>query len=125
MIQPTSPFISEFYINKGIYMMRNHDSIFSGYVKHWVPEWVVESGGLKPYGWDPKKRPMRQEVQSTIVENGAFYMTTCYNLIKSEIRNSGTVGFVEMTEEESLQIDSANDFAFAERIINLKNMEKQ
>ena len=120
MIQPTSPFITSNYINQGIIMMRNHDSVFSGYKKHWIPEWHQKDQSLKPFNWDIKNRPMRQDVEFTVVENGAFYITTCYNLINSVVRSSGAVGFVEMLEEESLQIDSLNDFRFAEKLINLR-----
>ena len=38
-IQPTAPLLKSHYINKGLEMMRDYDSVFSGYKEHWYPRW--------------------------------------------------------------------------------------
>ena len=48
-IQPTSPLLSETYINDGIKMMDEYDSVFSAYREHWIPRWTLDS---KPIDWD-------------------------------------------------------------------------
>ena len=71
-IQPTSPLLSSKYIDLGINMMDKYDSVFSAYKKeHWQPRWTNSN---KPYKWDIKNRPRRQDVESTYVENGAFIL---------------------------------------------------
>ena len=120
-MQPTSPFVNKNYINKGISMMRSYDSVFSVYKKHWIPEWREANSVLSTLNWDIEHRPMRQSAPHKYIENGAFYITTCYSLIKSGLRYSGAIGCVEMLEEDSLQIDSQEDFDFAEKLMIIKN----
>ena len=38
-IQPTSPLLKPKYINEGIKMIDQYDSVFSVYKEHWLPRW--------------------------------------------------------------------------------------
>jgi CMP-N-acetylneuraminic acid synthetase len=113
-IQPTSPLLKPKYINEGIKMIDQYDSVFSVYKEHWLPRW---SKDIKPVNWDVNNRPRRQDKNEQYVENGAFYITTKKNLIKSNLRYSGNIGIVEMPFEESFQIDSKNDLKLIQNII--------
>ena len=113
-IQPTSPLLSETYINDGIKMMDEYDSVFSAYREHWRPLWTLDS---KPIDWDIDDRPRRQDVDESYVENGSFYITTKENLLKSNLRYSGKIGVVEMPLGESFQIDTMEDLNLIEKII--------
>ena len=113
-IQPTSPLLSETYINDGIKMMDEYDSVFSAYREHWIPRWTLDS---KPIDWDIYDRPRRQDVDESYVENGSFYITTKENLLKSNLRYSGKIGVVEMPLGESFQIDTMEDLNFIKKII--------
>ena len=106
-IQPTSPLLKPKYINEGIKMIDQYDSVFSVYKEHWLPRW---SKDIKPINWDINNRPRRQDKNEQYVENGAFYITKKENLIKSNLRYSGNIGIVEMPFEESFQIDNKNNF---------------
>ena len=119
-IQPTSPFISSDYIDEGIAMIGEKDSVFSAYKEHWLPRWKDDGVALKPYGWSPEERPMRQDVSPTYVENGAFYITTTHQLSKTGLRYSGSIGVVTMPLYDSIQIDSYDDLCFAKMIANFR-----
>ena len=113
-IQPTSPLLKPKYINEGIKMIDQYNSVFSVYKEHWLPRW---SKDIKPINWDINNRPRRQDKNEQYVENGAFYITTKENLIKSNLRYSGNIGIVEMPFEESFQIDNKNDLKLIQNII--------
>ena len=113
-IQPTSPLLSETYINDGIKMMDEYDSVFSAYREHWIPRWTLDS---KPIDWDIYDRPRRQDVDESYVENGSFYITTKENLLRSNLRYSGKIGVVEMPLGESFQIDTMEELNFIKKII--------
>ena len=105
-IQPTSPLLESAYIDRGIQMMNEYDSVFSVYKEHWVPRWTKE---VNPDGWDANNRPMRQQMDEKYVENGAFYITKKDNLLQSKLRYSGNIGVVEMPLYKSFQIDTEED----------------
>jgi N-acylneuraminate cytidylyltransferase len=115
-IQPTSPLLNYKYINEAIIKVKNneYDSIFSAHLEHWIPRWSLE---LKPINWNIEKRPMRQDVDSCFVENGAFYVTKKDNLIQSGLRYSGKVGCVIMKASEGFQLDSYDDLSLIKKLI--------
>ena len=120
-IQPTSPLLESKYINKGIEMMNEYDSVFSAYKEHWFPRWSKENilGAIisTPVDWDMNNRPRRQDIEEKYVENGAFYITTKDNLLKSNLRYSGNIGIVEMPYEKSFQLDSKTDIKLLEKLL--------
>ena len=113
-IQPTSPLLEAKYINKGLNLIDKYDSIFSAYKEHWSARWDSK---LTPLNWDGKNKPRRQDIEETYVENGAFYITTKENLLKSKCRYSGKRGIVEMPINKSFQIDDIEDLYLIEKLI--------
>ena len=116
-IQPTSPLLQPKYIDQGIDLLLNDnqfDSVCTVYKEHWLPRW--EQGG-NPIGWNVNKRPRRQDKSELYVENGAFYITTKKNLLKSKLRYSGKIGFIEMKFSESFQVDTIDDLELIKKII--------
>ena len=116
-IQPTSPLVKKEDINKGIELIlkQDYDSVFSVYKEHWVPRWSKTS---KPIDWNINQRPMRQHKEAHFVENGAFYITSKENLLRSRMRYSGKIGLYEMPLSRSLQIDTKDDLELVKKIIN-------
>ena len=116
-IQPTSPLLKSIYIDQGIEMVlhEEYDSVFSCFEEHWLPRW---SKKVEPIGWNVNQRPMRQDVPSSYVENGAFYITKKNNLLNSKLRYSGKIGIVKMPFYESFQVDSYEDLNLISRIID-------
>tara|TARA_R110001583_G_scaffold16234_12_gene66303 strand:- start:39789 stop:40445 length:657 start_codon:yes stop_codon:yes gene_type:complete len=119
-IQPTSPMINSDHINSGISLIGKYDSVISVYKEHWVPSWRYIGVVPHPIGWDPASRPMRQDMDPIYIENGAFYITTSHLVTRNELRASGSIGFLEMSRADSIQIDSYSDLALAEKILSTK-----
>jgi len=115
-IQTTSPLVTSGDIEKGIEKVLNqgYDSALSVHREHWIPRWTTEGD---PIQWDPANRPRRQMVPVQYVENGAFYITTRDRLVKSGIRYSGKISFIEMSLYKSFQVDSLEDLDLIRKIM--------
>lgn len=113
-IQPTSPLLESKYINEGVRLLNEYDSVFSAYKEHWLPRWGCDN---KPHMWDIYNRPRRQDAKELYVENGAFYITKKDYLLNSRLRYSGNIGMVEMPFEKSFQVDSLDDLKLVRSLI--------
>lgn len=113
-IQPTSPLITAQDINIGLEKMHEYDSVFSVCKEHWVPRWTLN---VKPFDWNINNRPMRQDVEEKYIENGAFYITTREQLLKTRLRYGGKIAVVEMPPYRSFQIDTPEDLLLIEKIV--------
>lgn len=113
-IQPTSPLLKSSDINKGLKKMNDHDSVFSVTKEHWIPRW---SENCEPINWEINDRPMRQDIEETFIENGAFYITTKNQLLKSKLRYGGRIGMIEMPLHRSFQIDTYDDLKMIKKIL--------
>jgi|TARA_Y100000296_G_C5172318_1_gene258004 N-acylneuraminate cytidylyltransferase len=118
-IQPTAPLLQYKYINEGLEMLQNYDSVFSAYKEHWYPRWrkPCNSQVYETINWNIKKRPRRQDVEEVYVENGAFYATTKKLLLETNLRYGNNIGIVEMPFYESFQIDTVEDIKLIEKIL--------
>ncbi|MDF1661367.1 MAG: acylneuraminate cytidylyltransferase family protein, partial [Planctomycetota bacterium] len=97
-IQPTSPLLETKYINQGISMLNDYDSVFSAYKEHWIPRWTLD---VKPHKWQIDHRPRRQDKPERYVENGAFYISSHQAILETKLRYSGNIGIVEMPYSKS------------------------
>ena len=115
-LQPTSPMISSNDINAALDKLINldYDSLFSVYKEHWVPRWSLN---LEPKNWAMDKRPMRQDVDELLVENGAFYISTRKQLLNSKLRYGGKIGYFEMPLYRSFQIDTYDDMKIIKKLL--------
>ena len=113
-IQPTSPLLLASDINQGLDKMNEYDSVFSVTEEHWIPRWCKNN---QPINWDINNRPMRQDVEETYIENGAFYITTRDQLLKSGLRYGGKIGTVEMPLHRSFQIDTHDDLKLISKLL--------
>ena len=115
-LQPTSPLILSQDINTGLdqLLSKGYDSLFSVYREHWLPRWSLKT---KPENWDINHRPMRQNVDELLVENGAFYISTRQQLLKSKLRYGGKIGYIEMPLYRSFQIDTYDDIELVKKLL--------
>lgn len=113
-IQPTSPLLLPEDINKGLGLMTDYDSVFSAHKEHWIPRWNTD---MSPDNWNIHNRPMRQDMSEKYVENGAFYITTRQQLLKSKCRYGGKIGVVEMPFYRSFQIDTMEDLELIKKLL--------
>lgn len=114
-IQATSPLVrAEDFIN-AIQMFKTDklDSLLTGVEMKrffWTEQGV-------PLNYNPLKRPMRQQIRGTIMENGAFYLTTRKILEKEQSRLGGRIGIYKMAENTAVEVDEPEDWAVVEALL--------
>lgn len=116
-IQPTSPLLLSKDIDYGLHLMKNYDSVFSGYLEHWLPRWEQHQDFVVEYHWNKEHRPRRQDRRKLIVENGAFYIARHQFILDQKLRYGGEIGFVEMPYSRSFQVDDYEDLFVIESIL--------
>lgn len=63
-----------------------------------------------PINYDPAKRPLRQQWNGTLMENGAFYISTVDRLRAGSARLHGKIAVHEMDESASIELDELSDW---------------
>lgn len=124
LIQATSPLLTKDDLNRGfeVFEKEDTDSVLSVVRQKRFIWQKDENGKTVPINYDIFNRPRRQEYEGYFVENGAFYITSKEQLIKSGNRISGDIQTVEMCEESYYEIDEKRDWIIVERL--LKDREK-
>ena len=119
-IQATSPFLSANDLDNAIenFSAKGFDSLFSS-VRTKRFFWNEDS--ISPINYDYSRRPRRQDFKGLLMENGSFYITTKNILLENNCRLGGEIGFYEMSEENSLEIDEPMDWTILEAIASNKN----
>jgi len=122
LVQATSPFTQTSHFNEGLELYNKHDSILS----------CCESKRFswrngKSLNYDIYNRPRRQDFQGTLIENGAFYISSVVNVKSTKNRISGDIGIYQMPEYTYTEIDEPEDWIVAELLMKrfvLKNQTK-
>lgn len=119
LIQATSPLLVSEDLERGFeaFYENRTDSVISVVRQkrfHWGND---KSGFAHPTNYDVFHRPRRQEFDGYLVENGAFYITSKENLLKSKNRVSGNIKAVEMNEDTFFEIDELNDWVIIEALM--------
>lgn len=119
LIQATSPLLQASDLDRGfeVYHTEGTDSVLSVVRQkrfHWAND---EYGYAHPTNYDVFNRPRRQEFEGYLVENGAFYITSKADLIRSQNRVSGNIRVVEMNEDTFLEIDEPSDWLIIEALM--------
>lgn len=84
-----------------------------------------------PINYNYKQRPRRQDFHGTLVENGAFYISSVQQILQEKNRISGKIGIYEMPEYAFLELDEPEDWQHAEHVMlklhqninNIKNIK--
>lgn len=72
----------------------------------------------KPLNYTPNKRPMRQNFNGSLMENGAFYISTAsLYLKKPSSRLGGKIGVYEMDENNAVELDEPQDWLAVENFL--------
>jgi len=121
LIQATSPLLESPHIERGIekYFKNKYDSLLS-VVRQKRFIWEEKEGQARPVNYNPLYRPRRQEWEGFLVENGAFYITSRENLLKTQCRISGKIGVYEMPEETYFELDEPSDWIIIEDLLKQK-----
>lgn len=119
LIQATSPLLQASDLDQGFLKLQSPDcdSVMSV-----VPQkrfyWKYnEKGNIDPLNYDVYARPRRQDFDGSLTENGAFYITSRENLLKTKNRVSGNIKAVEMMEDSFFEIDEPFDWLIIEALM--------
>jgi N-acylneuraminate cytidylyltransferase len=124
LVQATSPLTETKDFEEALFKIKNEktDSLLSCVrVKRFL--WNDDK---KPINYEYKNRPRRQDFKGVLIENGAFYINSVSNIIKSKNRLSGNISIYEMEEYKYIEIDEEDDWIIAEGLMKkyLKNYSK-
>jgi N-acylneuraminate cytidylyltransferase len=122
LLQATSPLITASDIDKAIktFFRKKADSLLT-VVNQKRFLWEENRAGYAgPLNYDFLKRPRRQELDGYLVENGALYMTSRKQLLKSSCRISGKIALYKMPEYTYYELDEPDDFLIIENLLRMK-----
>ena len=112
LVQATSPFTQSIHFNEALELFDKYDSILS----------CCESKRFywrdgKALNYDIFNRPRRQEQKGTLIENGAFYISSISDIKSTKNRISGEIGIYKMPAHTSTEIDEPEDWIVAELLM--------
>ncbi len=117
LLQPTSPLRTATHIDEAysLYEESDADSVISVYPTY-DSRWERTSEGAKKLNYtDATKR--RQDRDPEYVINGAIYVTDVVQFLETQETITGTTKLYEMTERESVDVDTPFDLWLAEQIL--------
>lgn len=122
LVQATNPFLKSLDIDNSFKIIQENkkDSLLSCVrIKRffWSDNW-------KSLNYDYKNRPRRQDFTWDLVENGAFYINSIWNIIKFKNRLSWKIWIYEMPEYTFTEIDEDHDWIITEKIFERYNLKK-
>lgn len=124
LIQATSPLLTSKELDNGFvaFSEKDTDSVLS-VVRQKRFHWANNNDGFaSPTNYDVFKRPRRQEFKGYLVENGAFYITSKEDLLRTKNRVSGNIKAIEMNEDSFFEIDEPSDWVIIEALMKKNNI---
>ena len=113
--QVTSPLRKNEDFDKALkqFKEKNLDSLFSGFFFETYFSWTYVNKKVIPR-YNLNKRPRRQKLSKSVVENGSFYIFRVNKFLRKKIRLFGKIGCYIMNKEHSFQIDEKKDLKLFE-----------
>jgi N-acylneuraminate cytidylyltransferase len=118
-VQPTSPIRSNNDFDDALkkFFFNKYDSMFSASNFETFFSWNIKNKQIKP-NYNLDKRPRRQELRKSILENGSFYIFDAKLFLKFNNRLFGKIGFYLMEKYKGFQIDTLEDAYLVNVIFN-------
>jgi N-acylneuraminate cytidylyltransferase len=118
-VQPTSPIRSNNEFDNALkkFFFNKYNSMFSASNFETFFSWNIKNKKIKP-NYNLNKRPRRQELDKSILENGSFYIFDTKLFLKFKNRLFGKIGFYLMEKYKGFQIDTLEDAYFVKTIFN-------
>lgn len=115
LVQATSPLTETIHFEEAlsVYATGKYDSMLTC-VQNYRFFWN-EDGTSKNY--DYRNRPRRQNFAGELMENGAFYINTVYNISLFKNRLSGKIGIYVMPDYTATEIDEPDDWGILENLM--------
>ena len=114
LIQATSPLTSSSDLTDALHELEDthSDSMLSAVV---FKRFFWKESGV-PYNYDINNRPLRQQWDGTLLENGSFYVNTVGNIKRDHCRLSGKIHVYALPEFHVYEIDGTEDWEVMENI---------
>jgi len=112
LVQATSPFTQTEHFNQGLDLFDKYDSVLSCCQSK---RFSWKNGEALNY--DIYNRPRRQDFQGTLIENGAFYISSVAAIKETKNRISGEIGIYQMPEYTYTEIDESEDWIVGESLM--------
>ncbi len=125
LLQPTSPLRKPSHISEGIEKFRSSEwTLIMGVCE--APSSVLKWGTVENNKFVPLSEPRfcfanRQSLPAVFRPNGALYVFDSKQFVSDEDFNSDAIGPVLMTQAESLDIDTLEDFERCQRALQGDN----
>ena len=113
LVQATSPFTQTEQFNEGLSLFNKYDSILSCCQSK---RFSWEKNG-KALNYDINNRPRRQDFHGTLIENGAFYISSVIAIKENNNRISGDIGIYQMPEYTCIELDELADWIVGESLM--------
>lgn len=126
LIQATSPMLRGGDLDGGFRLFEKEgcDSVLS-VVRQYRFIWGTDENGIaSPTNYDVFNRPRRQDFDGYLMENGAFYITSREDLLRTRNRISGNIMAYEMDEKTAFEIDEPADWLIIENLMK-RDTEKK
>ena len=123
LVQATSPLTQTKDFDEALEKLKieKADSLLTG-VRTKRFFWDENSNSIN---YDFKNRPRRQDFDGLLMENGAFYINTIFNIKKDKNRLSGKIAIHEMQEFTAVEIDEEDDWLIAEKMMHKYILSKK
>lgn len=117
LIQITNPFINYRILDKAIkkFLKEKYDSMLS--VSESNKFLWIKKKFTKPINYNYKKRPMTQNLNGYLVENGSFYIFNTKSFLKFKNRLHGKIGYYKMSKISEFEIDDKEDLEIIKKLI--------
>ncbi|CAK1595814.1 unnamed protein product [Parnassius mnemosyne] len=120
LLQATSPFLQYSDIREALRKLqhpRPYDCVFS-VIRSYKLRWKFMNGSLIPINFNYDSRPRRQDWNGELIETGAFYISRV-EIIKQGLLQNKNCTVLEVSTEESLEVDSYYDLQLANALLTI------
>lgn len=127
LLQPTSPFRNKEMIDEAIkeFESGNFDSLISvrQIPEEFNPQWIFEekNGSLRLVTGKKKIIPRRQDLPKAYHRDGALYLIKTKTIIDNKSLYGESIGYIDTTGNDYVNIDTPEDWIKAEKILNRRN----
>lgn len=113
-MQATSPMTKSKDLDGALekFLRTSNKSLISA-IKRYQFIWNVDG---TPLNYNPQNRPRRQDWDGYYIENGAFYISSRDEILKTKCRITPPVDYWEMTDESLFEIDNEEDINIVEKL---------
>ena len=124
LVQATTPFTSSDDFDNAINIIKSNSKIDSllSCVESKRFFWTKDGNAIN---YNYYKRPLRQDFDGLLMENGAFYINTVENIYKYKNRLSGNIHPYVMPEYTAIEADEEDDWLIIEQLMYKYIINKQ